>query len=157
MKTSSSSIPLSLILVGMTAGCQTMQSPDVANREVEAATYAWAEALNKCDPSRIAALYDAQAVLWGTVSPTISTGADIRQYFDRVCGSATPPKVVFNEQLVRVYGDTASNSGSYTFTIVRDGKPTPLQARYSLTFRKSGAQWLIVDHHSSLRPSPPKP
>jgi uncharacterized protein (TIGR02246 family) len=150
-------ITSSLVVAGLLFGCQTMQSPETTKAEVGAATQAWADALNKCDPGRISALYDPQGVLWGTVSPAISTGIGIRQYFDRVCGSLTPPKVAFAEQLVRVYGDTAVNSGSYTFTVVRDGKPTPLPARYSMTFRKSDGQWLIVDHHSSLRPVPPKP
>jgi hypothetical protein len=146
-----------LVLGGLLVGCQTMQSPETAKAQIGSATQVWSDVLNKCDPGRIAALYDPQAILWGTVSPTISSGPGIRQYFDRVCGSPTPPKVAFTEQFVRVYGDTAVNSGSYTFTIVRDGKPTPLPGRYSMTFRKSGDQWLIVDHHSSLRPAPPKP
>jgi hypothetical protein len=30
-------------------------------------------------------------------------------------------------------------------------------ARFTLAYRKVGEQWLIVDHHSSLRPVPPKP
>ena len=150
-------ITSSLVAAGLLVGCQTTGSPEGTKAEIAAATQVWADALNKCDPGRIASLYQGEAVLWGTVSPTMSTGAGIRQYFDRVCGSPTPPKVAFAEQLIRVYGDTAVNSGSYTFTVIRDAKPTPLPGRYSMTFRKSSGQWLIVDHHSSLRPSPPKP
>ena len=148
------------ILIGIVllVGCQTMQSPNAARAEITAAAQSWADAFNKCDPARIAALYDAQPVLWGTVSPNIIFDAQgVRQYFDRVCLSPTSPKVAFTEQVIQSFGDTATNSGSYTFTITRDGKPTPFAARYSMTYRRSGDQWLIVTHHSSARPAPPKP
>lgn len=148
----------SLIATGLLLGCQTMQSPDATKAEITAAAQAWSDALNKCDPSRIAALYDAEPVVWGTVSPgIISNAAGVRQYFDRVCSSPTPPKVAFTEQLIQIHGDIAVNSGSYTFTVMRDGKPTPFPARYTMAYRRSGGQWLIVNHHSSARPAPPKP
>jgi hypothetical protein len=147
----------SLIITALLAGCQTMQVSDSAKTDVAAATQAWADAFNKCDSARIAALYEEEPVLWGTVSPNIITNTQgVRQYFDRVCSSPTPPKVAFTEQIIQVRGDAAVNSGSYTFTVMRDGKPTPFPARYSMTFRRSGTQWLIVSHHSSARPAPPK-
>lgn len=68
----------------------------------------------------------------------------VRKYFDGVCASPTPPKVEFGEQLIRVYGDTAINSGSYTFMVNRAGKPVPVPARYTVAYRKTGRQWLIV-------------
>ncbi|HTM61355.1 MAG TPA: nuclear transport factor 2 family protein [Burkholderiales bacterium] len=147
----------SLIVAGLVAGCQTMQSPDAAKADITSATQAWADAFNKCDPARIAALYDAEPVLWGTVSPNIITNATgVRQYFDRACSSPTPPKVAFTEQVIQMQGDMAVNSGSYTFTVMREGKPTLFPARYSMTYRRSGTQWLIVAHHSSIKPAPPK-
>jgi hypothetical protein len=150
-------ITSSLVVVGLLAGCQTMQSPDAARADIRDAAQAWADAFNKCDPGRIAALYDAEPVLWGTVSPNIITNAmGVRQYFDRVCASPTPPKVAFTEQVIQIQGETAVNSGTYTFTVMRDGKPTPFPARYSMAYRHSGTQWLIVNHHSSARPAPPK-
>jgi uncharacterized protein (TIGR02246 family) len=148
----------SLIATSLLVGCQTMQSPGDTKAEITAAAQAWADSFNKCDPGRIAALYDAEPILWGTVSPNIiSNATGVRQYFDRVCSSPTPPKVTFTEQVIRVYGDAAVNSGSYTFTVMRDGKSTPFPARYTMAYRNSGGQWLIVNHHSSARPAPPKP
>ena len=146
-----------LIVGALLAGCQTMQSPENAVLQVGVATAAWRDAFNRCDPAGIAALYDPQAVLWGTVSPTIATGPAIRQYFDKACGSGSPAKVAIVEQHIRVFGDTAINSGLYTFAIDRNGKDVAVPARFSMAFRKSGEHWLIVDHHSSLRPAPPKP
>ena len=139
------------------AGCQAMQPAGDSKGAVAAATQAWVDAFNKCDAARAAQLYAPDAALWGTVSQAlIATPEGVRQYFEKVCAVATPPKVAFGEQNIRVHGDAATNSGSYTFTIMRDGKPVPLPARYTLAYRKVGDRWLIVDHHSSLRPAPPK-
>lgn len=151
-------VTLTVIIAGLLVGCQTMRSADSTRAEISNASQAWADAFNKCDPERISALYDREAVLWGTFAPEIiSTPAGVRQYFERACSSPTPPKVAFTEQLIRVHGDAANNSGSYTFTAMRDGKPTPIPARYAMSYRRTGDQWLIVDHHSSPRPAPPKP
>lgn len=65
-------------------------------------------------------------------------------------------KVTFGDQLIRVYGDTAVNTGCYTFSYVKDGETRSLPARYSFTYVKRGGNWLIVDHHSSTMPYPPK-
>jgi hypothetical protein len=55
-----------------------------------------------------------------------------------------------------VYGDTAIKGGTYTFTSVREGKPTTTPARYSFVYRNRDGRWLIVDHHSSALPAPPQ-
>jgi len=65
-------------------------------------------------------------------------------------------KVIFGQQLIRVYGTIAVNSGYYTFSFERDGQPTTLPARHSFTFVKDGEKWMIVDRHSSAMPSPPR-
>ena len=146
-----------LSITVLLAGCQTMQSQDVAKTEILSATRTWADAVNACNPARISALYDREAVFWATTSPNIySTPESVRKYFDGVCASPTPPKVQFGEQLIRVHGDTAIDSGSYTFTVI-EGREMSVPARFSIAYRKVGDQWLIVDHHSSLRPTPPKP
>ena len=65
-------------------------------------------------------------------------------------------KVAFGEQLIRIYGSTAVNTGYYTFSFVRDGEARTLPARYSFTYVNQGKNWMIVDHHSSAMPQPPK-
>ena len=65
-------------------------------------------------------------------------------------------KVAFGEQLIRVYGTTAVNTGYYTFSFVKDGEPKTLPARYSFALVKDGENWMIVDHHSSAMPPPPR-
>jgi uncharacterized protein (TIGR02246 family) len=147
--------PLALFLLGL-AGCQTVPSPDATKAEVAQATQSWVSAFNACNAAEAAALYDSEAVLWGTVAPVvISSPIGVRQYFERACSSNPQPKVLFGEQLVRVYGETAINTGSYTFTVFPGGQARQFPARYSFTYRKKGGQWLIVDHHSSAVPTPP--
>ncbi len=65
-------------------------------------------------------------------------------------------KVAFGEQLIRVYGNTGVNTGYYTFSYSKDGEARTLPARYSITFVKQGENWMIVDHHSSAMPVPPR-
>ena len=60
---------------------------------------------------------------------------------------------------MRVYGDTAINSGTYALlnVAVRDGKPVTIAARFSFVYRNRNGRWVIVDHHSSRVPAPPPP
>ena len=64
--------------------------------------------------------------------------------------------VKFGDQLIRVYGDTAVNTGYYTFSYTKDGETKSIPARYSFTYVKDGNDCKIVDHHSSATPSPPR-
>jgi uncharacterized protein (TIGR02246 family) len=117
----------------------------------------WAETFGQNDADKVVALYAADAVFWGTLSPTLrSDRAAIRDYFATVFKQFSHLKVIFGQQLIRVYGTIAVNSGYYTFSFEKDGQPTTLPARYSFTFVKDGEKWMIVDHHSSAMPSPPR-
>src|SRR4051794_18540727 len=100
--------------------------------EVAAATSAWGQAL--ADPEKVSSLYSDDAVLWGTAAPKIRSGrAAVREYFGGVAKAVPGIKVDFGDQLVRVYGNTAVNSGYYTFSWVKDGETKSLPARYSFT------------------------
>jgi uncharacterized protein (TIGR02246 family) len=139
---------LALMLTGVaTAG---------PKEDVTAATQAWADAFNSRDPERVLALYNPEAVLWGTVSPTVRDNpAAIREYFQGL--PARPQgKVVLGEQRARVYGQVAINTGYYTFSDVRDGQPVTVPARFSFTYHQRDGRWMIVDHHSSRVPPPPQ-
>ena len=101
--------------------------------------------------------WQRNAVLWGTLSPTVRADrAGLRDYFVAAFKVLPSLKVAFGDQLIRVYGDTAVNTGYYTFSYVKDGETKTLPARYSFTYVKNGGQWLIVDHHSSALPAAPK-
>ena len=147
---------LFLLLVG----CATDGIPPRASSaaspqdQVAAVTAAWVDAFNKRDATRIRELYDADAVLWGTSAQRIVAGSSaIADYFKTLeAPQRSPVTASLGEQRIRVYGDIAIDTGSYTFWITRDGKQEPIPARYSMVFRHHGGKWLIVDHHSSRAP-----
>ena len=142
---------LSLILLGMAPTAFAGPKEDVA-----AATAKWAEVFVLDNPDPILALYAKDGVLWGTLSPTRRDDpAAIRDYFVKAFAALPGHKVAFGNQLIRVYGDTAVNTGYYTFSFMKEGKPTTLPARYSFVYVKQGGKWLIADHHSSAMPAPP--
>jgi hypothetical protein len=96
-------------------------------------------------------------VLWGTLSPTVRADrAALRDYFVTAFKVLPGLKVAFGDQLIRLYGDTAVNTGYYTFSYTKDGETRIFPARYSFTYVKRGDNWLIVDHCSSAMPPAPK-
>src|SRR6266403_872042 len=139
-----------LLLIGSVASAGPKE-------DVAAATMKWAQTLGQNDPDKVVLLYATDGVLWGTLSPTVRADrAALRDYFVTAFKVLPGLKVTFGEQLIRVYGGTAVNTGYYTFSYVKDGEAMSLPARYSFTYVKIGNSWLIVDHHSSAMPSAPK-
>src|SRR5205085_5278562 len=125
--------------------------------EVAEATLTCAQALDEDEPDKVLSLYAEDAVLWGTQSLTVRADrATLRDYFVTAFRVLPGLKVTFGDQLIRVYGNTAVNTGYYTFSYVKDGETKSLPARYSFTYVKHGERWLIVDHHSSAMPPPPR-
>jgi len=125
--------------------------------EVAGFTSRWAQALGEDDPDKVLPMYADDAVLWGTLSPTVRADRSaLRDYFVGAFKALPGLKVTFGEQLIRVYGTTAVNTGYYTFSYVKDGETKSWPARYSFTYVKNGDSWQIVDHHSSAMPAPPK-
>ena len=122
--------------------------------EVAAATQAWVDGMNSHHKERVVALYDQKAVLWGTRSTALrDNAATVSDYF-KILDTVPPSyKVALEEQRIRVYGDIAINTGSYTFSELRDDKPFVRPARFTLVFLNRSGRWMIVDHHSSALPS----
>ena len=141
------------ILLLLLAACSTAPvGPAESKQQVVIATEDWRTAYDSRHPQRITALYAADAALWGTTLKALATTpAAVAEYF-KDAPARPDARVVFGEQNIRVYGDLAANSGTDTFTGVRDGKPVSLPARFSMTFRRQEGKWLIIDHHSSWMP-----
>jgi uncharacterized protein (TIGR02246 family) len=144
--------PVVLLLVPLAIAGAAWAGP---KEEVAAATAQWATMFVDDNPDRILALYAPDAVLWGTLSPTVRQGpAALREYFVAAFKALPGHRVSFGEQLIRVYGKTAINTGYYTFSYVKDGETKSIPARYSFVFVKTDRGWLIADHHSSAMPTP---
>jgi len=125
--------------------------------DVAAATAHWAQTLGENDPDKVVQLYSPDGVLWGTLSPKLRSDREaLRDYFVTAFKALPGLKVTFGDQLIRVYGNTEVNTGYYTFAFTKEGEAKTLPARYSFTFVKQGGKWMIVDHHSSAMPTPPK-
>jgi uncharacterized protein (TIGR02246 family) len=112
----------------------------------------WVSAVTGGSPDRVLELYDDKAVLLATFGPRPLVGhTQLREYF--VEFTALPKlRAETKESIIRIYGDTAVNSGLYTFSYERDGKVVDVPARFSFTYRKDGEKWKIIDHHSSVVP-----
>jgi uncharacterized protein (TIGR02246 family) len=151
-KTVCAAIALGIVALSFAPAASAGPKEDVAT-----AAGTWAPALGEDDPDKLLPLYADDAVLWGTLSPKVRADrAALRDYFVTAFKVLPGLKVAFGDQLIRVYGGTAVNTGYYTFSYVKDGETKSLPARYSFTYVKNGEYWLIVDHHSSTLPPAPK-
>ena len=123
-----------LLLLSLTLANSAWAEP---KEEVAAATAQWAAVFVDDNPDSILALYAPHAVLRGTLSPTLRQGpAALREYFVAAFKALPGHKVSFGDQLIRVYGDTAVNTGYYTFSYVKDGETKTLPARYSSSMQR---------------------
>lgn len=130
--------------------CSEQKKIDQSN--IKSVMNAWATAFCDKSPEKLLSLYADDAVMWGTLSGVRRDNpVTIRDYFEHVF-SFTGRKVSFHNPLIRIYGDTSVNTGTYTFTWKKGGQIISIAARYSLTYVRSNRDWLIVDHHSSLMP-----
>jgi uncharacterized protein (TIGR02246 family) len=152
--------PFKAATVGFTLSLALSLAPTAwagPKEDVAATASRWAQALGEDDPEKVLQLYADDAVIWGTLSPTVRADpAALREYFVNAFKVLPGLRVAFGEQLIRVYGSTAVNTGYYTFSYTKNGEIKNWPARYSFTYVKNGDHWLIVDHHSSAMPAPPK-
>ena len=144
----------SLLILGSPSLTAAGPKEDVAE-----ATQAWIAAMNSHDPERVVALYDAEAVLWGTRSPTLRDNpATVREYFNvlRPCRQSTRVPLLSNEfasmaTLPSIAGPTPFWARLVTLT----ASSSVVRRRFSFVYRKRDGRWLIVDHHSSAVPAAP--
>jgi hypothetical protein len=148
---------LAISAVLLSAGVSMETATACSKEAVTDAVDRWTAILAENNPDTIAALYSKDAVLWGTLSPTVrSDPAGVKAYFVGAFQALPKLSVKFGEQFIRVYGDTAVNTGYYTLSYMKDGETKSIPARYSCTFVKEGNDCKIVDHHSSAMPAPPR-
>jgi uncharacterized protein (TIGR02246 family) len=152
-----SRLAISSVVLVLSAVLSMQTAAAGPKEDVGAATEKWATVFAENNPDTIMTLYADDGVLWGTLSPTLrSEPAALKAYFVGAFKALPKATVSFGEQLIRVYGDTAINTGYYTFSYTKDGETKSIPARYSFTYVKHGNDWKIADHHSSMMPMPPK-
>jgi uncharacterized protein (TIGR02246 family) len=145
------------LVLGLSAGLSVQAATACPREAVARAVEKWTTVFADNNPDTIMTLYAKDAVLWGTLSPTVrSDPAALKAYFVGAFQALPKATVKFGDQLIRVYGDTAVNTGYYTFSFTKDGETKSIPARYSFTFVKDGNDCKIVDHHSSAVPPSPR-
>ncbi len=119
--------------------------------EIAAQFDRWNEALATLDPDQVVALYARDAVLLPTLSNEVRHNHnEIRDYF--VDFLKKQPRGTINESNIRDLGSSAVHSGIYTFDLTTDGVSGQARCRFTYVYEKIGADWVIVEHHSSLMP-----
>ena len=133
-------LALSIILFSFASNALVSPKDEVAE-----ATQTWAQALGEDDPDKVLPLYAEDAVLWGTLSPTVRADrAALRDYFVTAFRVLPGLKVAFGEQLIRVYGNTAVNG-----TDRRRACPRATALPLSRT-ASAGSLWTTI--HQPCRP-----
>jgi uncharacterized protein (TIGR02246 family) len=126
---------------------------------VESATTRWLATVTSGRPNaaeEVMKLYADDAILLGTVSEQVrDTRAEIKTYFEYFT-KLQKLSVSGYRSFIRVYGDTAINSGYYTFSYEKEGHTKVVPARYTFSYRRINGKWLIEDHHSSAIPKAPE-
>jgi uncharacterized protein (TIGR02246 family) len=139
----------------------TIGNPALASGEeaaIAATTDRWLRTVTSGQPeaaTEVMQLYAKDAILLGTTSAQIrDTPAEIKDYFDFF--TQLPNLAVADVRShIRVYGDTAINSGYYSFSYDKAGQTKMLPARFTFVYQRVNGEWLIEDHHSSAIPQPP--
>ena len=146
---------VSFLLLNMNSMVQAGDKEDVL-----AAMNMWKQNLavgTADDPSKILSLYAKDGILWGTISSKLRDNpALIKDYFVNAYKKLPKLTVEFIDPHVRVFGNTAINTGYYTFSFEKNGEMKTLPARYSFSLVKRDGKWLLADHHSSGMPKPVK-
>ncbi len=129
---------------------------EAALAAVRAATGQWVEAFNARDPARIAALYAPEAVFWGTISPTVRTMPEaVFDYFADSVRRRPRLRIDLGEAHVRLYGETAVDSGVCTSLDPRAEGTVGTHFCCTFVYRRVGDRWITLAHHSSRVATPP--
>lgn len=123
-----------------------------AEREIAGLFDRWNAALATGKPQEVLKLYAPNAILEPTVSNEVrDTSEEIQDYFAHFL--QLKPRGVINYRQIRVLDEnTALDAGVYTFSVIKDGAPSKVQARYSFVYEKQHGEWRIMNHHSSSMP-----
>lgn len=121
--------------------------------EIAALFDRWNNSLRTGDPRKVVANYAPNSILLPTVSNRARfTIAEKEEYFMHFL--MRRPEGSIDDRMIEVDCNSATDAGLYTFRFA-DG--TKVKARYSFSYKKVGAEWLISSHHSSAMPERAEP
>ena len=146
MRTATALLPACFLVA-----CAT-QMPRAGEGEIVAAADAWRAAYDSRDPLRIQAQYAKDATFWGTTMKSVATDPDAVFAYFKDAAARPNARVHFDSHHVRVLGDVATDSGSYTFTDRRDGAEVANPSRFTMVFQRRDGRWVLIHHHSSRMP-----
>ncbi len=121
------------------------------SEEIDKVSNQWAMALSSGDPEKVASLYDKNALLYATFKNKIDNHHELVDYFKNLMKHPNL-RVQFQKIYIRVFWETAVNSGLYTFSYNEKGKVITVPARYTFVYVLEPEGWMILDHHSSVLP-----
>lgn len=117
----------------------------------------WVKAIESAhgNPKAVVALYAPNAILLATFSPhlLINNNHGLDKYFASFTGHKNL-RCSTLESIYRRMGNVGLSTGLYTFTYYEKGKKMVVPARFTFVYQKINNQWLIINHHSSIEPSP---
>lgn len=125
--------------------------PESQEQEIAQLFDRWNASLQTDNPDEVLKNYADDAILLPTVSNKVRHNqAERKAYFENFL--QLKPRGTINERNIRVFDDVAIDSGIYTFSLFKDGKPAEVRARYTFIYHRVGDKWLISEHHSSIMP-----
>jgi ketosteroid isomerase-like protein len=115
----------------------------------------WGEAFAAGDIAAAVALYHEGATFVGPRSKEVGRDREAaRGYLSTVFGASTERSTTCGEPIVKPRGDATVVAGVCQLSVAfKDGKKLASPVRYHMVIQKSGASFVITDHHLSLVPA----
>ncbi len=117
--------------------------------EIAQLAQAWAIHMGKGDLRNVLWLYSPDAHIYSLNGRHIYGKKEIEEYLTAEFQSKQNLVIKFDEQYVRIFDDTAINSGDMTFSYKQNNKPYLIKAYYTFVYHKTIKGWFIEIEHLS--------
>lgn len=77
----------------------------------------------------------------------------VRESFEQVAGVAADGDIRLEDQVIRVYGDTALEVGNERGSFTLGGDPVEIDHRVTNVYQRDDGAWKIVHHHTDTSPA----
>lgn len=111
----------------------------------------WIDAVNRCDPKAVAALYHPRAQFWGTLAATLRQDpAGIVDYFRQFLACGQMQATLIDVHCLPFAGlILAAGDYGFSWRSAPELDLTQARARFSFVLTEQDGRWLILQHHSS--------